>query len=205
VAFTLTALLLIAIPGPSVLFVISRSLTLGHRAGLASVIGNATGVYVQMVAVGIGLGTIVAQSLTVFTIIKLVGALYLIYLGAQTIRHRQSLVAALGAHVDVKSHRRILLDAFLVGVANPKAVVFFAAILPQFVNRNAGHVPLQMLVLGAVFFCVALVSDGAWALAAGSVRAWLIREPLRLRSIGGIGGLAMIGIGIKLAATGRRD
>jgi threonine/homoserine/homoserine lactone efflux protein len=205
VAFALTALVLIAIPGPSVLFVISRSLTLGRKAGLASVAGNAAGVYVQMLAIAIGLGTVVEQSLTVFTVIKLAGAAYLIYLGVQAIRHRRSLTAAFASRAEVKSTGRIVLDAFVVGIANPKAVIFFAAILPQFVNRSAGHVPVQMLFLGAVFFVVALISDGTWALAAGTARAWLTRKPARLEAIGGAGGLAMIGIGLKLAISGRHD
>lgn len=203
VAFGLTALVLIAIPGPSVLFVISRSLTLGRRAGLATVLGNATGVYIQMLAIAIGLGTIVERSLVVFTVVKLVGAGYLVYLGVHAIRHRRSLAAAFAAKVKPKRARRVMLDAFVVGIANPKTVVFSAAILPQFVNRGAGHVPVQMMLLGAVFFVVALISDGTWALVAGTARSWLTRKPARLEVIGGIGGLAMIGIGVKLAAGGR--
>jgi threonine/homoserine/homoserine lactone efflux protein len=204
-AFALTALVLIAIPGPSVLFVISRSLTLGRRAGLATVVGNAAGVYVQMLAIAIGLGTIVERSLVVFTVVKLVGAAYLIYLGVQALRHRRSLSTAFAAKVEPKSVRRIVLDAFVVGIANPKAAVFFAAIMPQFVNRGAGHVPAQMMLLGVVFFVVALISDGSWAVAAGAARSWLTRRPARLEAIGGVGGLAMIGIGVKLAVSGRND
>lgn len=203
--FAVTALVLIAIPGPSVLFVISRSLMLGRRAGLATVVGNAAGVYVQMLAIAIGLGALVERSLVVFTVIKLVGAAYLVYLGVQAIRHRRSLSTAFSAEVEAKSTRRIMLDAFVVGIANPKAVVFFAAILPQFVNRGAGDVPVQMMLLGAVFFLVALLSDGTWAIAAGTARSWLTRRPARLEAIGGAGGLAMIVIGVKLAVTGRRD
>jgi threonine/homoserine/homoserine lactone efflux protein len=147
----------------------------------------------------------VEKSVMVFTIIKLVGAVYLVFLGVQAIRHRRSLTKAFASHVDAKSKRQIVFDAFVVGVANPKAVVFFAAILPQFVNHAAGHVPAQMMVLGAVFFLVALISDGTWALAAGVARSWLTRKPARLAAIGGAGGLAMIGIGIKLAIGGRHN
>jgi threonine/homoserine/homoserine lactone efflux protein len=204
-AFALVAFALIAVPGPSVLFVISRSLTLGRRAGLATVVGNALGVYVQVLAVAFGIGALVERSLVVFTVVKLAGAAYLIYLGAQAIRHRRALSEAFGARMEAKSMRRILTDAFVVGVANPKAIVFFAAILPQFVDRSAGHVWLQMLLLGAVFFGVALVSDGTWALAAGAARSWLGRKPHRLSAIGGAGGLAMIGIGAELALSGRGD
>jgi threonine/homoserine/homoserine lactone efflux protein len=100
---------------------------------------------------------------------------------------------------------RIVLDGFTVGVTNRKVTVFFAAILPQFVDRPAGHVPLQIIVLGAVFAGVALLSDSAWALAAGTVRAWLSRSPRRLALLGSTGGLAMIAIGARLAFTGRHD
>lgn len=204
-AFALTALVLIAVPGPSVLFVISRSLALGRAAGLATVVGNAVGVYVQMLAVALGLGTIVQESVTVFSVVKLAGAAYLVFLGIQAIRHRHDLSLALAGRTESRGRLRILLDAFVVGIANPKAIVFFAAILPQFVDRSAGDPRTQMTLLGLVFFAVALLSDGTWALLAGTARAWLGHRPRRLAMIGGAGGLAMIGIGVRLALTGRRD
>lgn len=101
--------------------------------------------------------------------------------------------------------RRLLRDAFVVGVANPKTVVFFAAILPEFVNRSAGRVPIQLLVLGALFIAMALVSDGVWAIAAGGVRTWLTRTPRRLELVGGLSGIAILDIGLRLAVTGRKD
>ena len=97
------------------------------------------------------------------------------------------------------------VDGFTVGVTNPKVIVFFSAILPQFVDRRAGDVPLQIVVLGAIFAGVAQLSDSSWALAAGTVRAWLSRSPRRLAMLGGAGGLAMIAIGTRLAFTGRND
>ena len=204
-AFTITAFVLIAVPGPSVLFVISRSLTLGRMAGLATVVGNAFGVYVQVLAVAFGVGAVVQESVAVFMVIKLVGAAYLIYLGIQAIRRRRALAVAFGAEIQAKNTRRIVIDAFMVGVANPKALVFFAAVLPQFIDRSAGEVQAQLLMLGAVFFLVALVSDGTWAITAGTARSWLGRKPTRLAVIGGTGGLAMIAIGVRLAFSGRAD
>jgi threonine/homoserine/homoserine lactone efflux protein len=140
-----------------------------------------------------------------FTILKLAGAAYLLYLGVQAIRHRRSLVAALAAPVERKSVARITLDGFLVGATNPKTVVFLAAILPQFVDRGAGSVPPQILLLGAIFVGIALVCDSTWALAAGTARAWLARSPRRLELLGGTSGLVMIGLGAALALTGRKD
>jgi threonine/homoserine/homoserine lactone efflux protein len=204
-AFTVTAFVLIVIPGPSVLFTVSRAIALGRVAGVATVAGNTVGAFTQVVAVAFGIGPLVERSVTVFTVIKLAGACYLVFLGVQAIRHRRSLAAALGAEVERKTAGRIVLDGFLVGLTNPKIIVFFAATLPQFVDRNAGHVPEQIIALGAIFAGVALISDSTWALAAGTVRAWLSSSPRRLERLGGTGGLAMIGIGATLALTGRKD
>jgi threonine/homoserine/homoserine lactone efflux protein len=202
-AFALLAFVLILVPGPSVLFVVTRSLTLGRGAGVATVVGNATGAYVQVVAVALGLGTLVQESITVFTAVKLCGAAYLVYLGVQAVRHRRALAEALDAAVEPKVLRRILADGFLVGVLNPKVIVFFMAVLPQFVDREGGSVPAQLLVLGAIFCAIALLSDSIWALLAGAARSWLVSSPRRLAAIGGTGGLVMIGLGAGLAVSGR--
>lgn len=202
-AFFLLAVVLILVPGPSVLFVVTRSLTLGRKAGIATVVGNAAGVYLQVIAVAFGLGTLVQESITVYTVIKLVGAAYLIYLGVQTFRHRRSLAAALYAPVEPKVLKRILSDAFVVGVFNPKVIVFFMAVLPQFVDRSAGSVPVQLLLLGAIFCAIALVCDSMWALLAGVARGWLAASPRRLAAIGGGGGLVIAGLGAGLAVSGR--
>ena len=197
--------LLIVIPGPNVLFVISRALQLGRAAGLAAVLGGQLGVYAQVVAVALGVGALVERSVAVFTVIKLAGAAYLVYLGVQAVRHRRALSAVLDDQVAAKTTGRMLRDGFIVGVSNPKAIVFFAAVLPQFADRSAGHVPVQLLLLGAVFMAIALVSDSMWALIAGTARSWFARSPRRLALIGGTGGLVMIGIGASLALTGRKD
>jgi threonine/homoserine/homoserine lactone efflux protein len=204
-AFVLIATVLIVVPGPSVLFVVTRSLTLGRRAGVATAVGNAAGVYVQVVLVAVGVGAIVQESIAVFTAIKVAGALYLVHLGVQTFRNRRSLADALYAPVAPKRLRRMLADAFVVGVANPKVVVFFVAVLPQFVDRAAGAVALQLLTLGAVFCAIAVICDCAWAMAAGAARNWLVRSPRRLAAIGGSGGIVLIGLGAGLAVSGRRD
>jgi threonine/homoserine/homoserine lactone efflux protein len=204
-AFALLSFVLIIVPGPNVLFVISRSLMLGRAAGVGTAAGGQVGVYLQVVAVAFGVEALVERSVAVFTVIKLAGAAYLAYLGVQAIRHRRSLRAALDVAAEPKSLSRILRDGIVVGVSNPKVIVFFAAVLPQFVNRAAGHVPEQMLLLGSVFLAIAVVCDSSWALAAGTARAWLARSPRRLEMVGGAGGLAMIGIGASLALTGRKD
>jgi threonine/homoserine/homoserine lactone efflux protein len=204
-AFTLTAFVLIAAPGPSVLFTVSRALALGRVAGVATVAGNTAGFCLQVLAVAFGIGALAERSVLVFNLIKLVGAGYLIVLGVQAIRHRKRLGEALGARLERKSTARIVADGFVVGVGNPKVIVFLAAVLPQFADRAAGHLTTQLLVLGLLFAGIATVCDSGWALAAGSARAWLGRSPRRLELIGGTGGLVMIGLGATLAVSGRHD
>jgi threonine/homoserine/homoserine lactone efflux protein len=198
--FAIASALLIAIPGPSVLFVIGRSLALGRRGGLLSVVGNAAGMVPQIVAVSLGVGAIVAQSIVVFTVIKFAGAAYLVYLGIQAIRHRNR-----HANVDVstapKSAWRLLGEGFLVGLTNPKSIVFFVAVLPQFVDYSAGSIPLQLAELGLVFVVLALAMDSVWALAAGTARTWFARSPKRLSRLGAAGGVMMIGLGGAVAFT----
>ena len=204
-AFGLVSFVLIVVPGPNVLFVISRSLMLGRAAGVGTALGGQLGVYTQVAAVAFGVGALVARSVALFSIIKLAGAVYLGYLGVQAIRHRRALSAALQAPAERKSIVRIIGDGIAVGVTNPKSIVFFAAVLPQFADPSGGHVPGQMLLLGAVFMVIAVVCDSSYALVAGTARAWLARSPRRLEMVGGSGGLVMIGIGASLALTGRRN
>ena len=203
--FALISFALIIVPGPNVIFVITRSLMLGRAAGVGTALGGQIGVYAQVAAVALGIGALVERSVTLFTLIKLAGAGYLVYLGVQGIRHRRALRYALNTATEPKSIARILRDGIVVGVSNPKSIVFFAAVLPQFADRQAGDVPAQMLLLGAVFMAIAVLCDSSWALAAGTARAWFARSPRRLELVGGTGGLVMIGIGASLAITGRHD
>jgi threonine/homoserine/homoserine lactone efflux protein len=204
VAFVVTSLALIVVPGPSVLFVISRGIALGRRAALATVIGNSAGVYVQVVGVAVGVGLILERSILVFTVVKLAGAAYIVVLGVRSVRNRRDLAGLVEGPVAPRSRRRILGEGFVVGLTNPKATVFFAAVLPQFADPAAGPLPAQLLVLGAVFIALATVCDSSWGLAAGTARAWLARSPRRAAAVGGLGGLVTIVLGVRLAFTGRR-
>ena len=205
VGFAVTCLIVIAIPGPSVLFVIGRALAHGRRTALASVAGNVAGVQVVAISVALGIGTLVQRSDLVFTVVKLAGAGYLVWLGIKAIRQRRSLADAMLVAAAPRSGWRAAAEGFTVGVANPKAYVLFAAVLPQFANQAAGHVPLQLLLLSLVSLPIGLISDGTWGLAASGVRAWFARSPRRLELVGGLGGLAIVGLGVTLALTGRRD
>ncbi|MFD7715685.1 LysE family translocator [Streptomyces sp. NPDC059814] len=204
-AFAAMSFLLIVIPGPSVLFVIGRALAHGRRAALTTVAGNTLGAYALVVAVALGVGAVVERSVLVFTVLKLAGAAYLVYLGVKAVRQRGSLHAALTGGGPAQGGLRTLWEGFAVGVANPKTIVFFAAVLPQFVDRGQGHVIVQMLLLGLVFNVIAVASDSAWGLVAATARSWFARSPQRLALVGGAGGLAMIGLGVTVATTGRKD
>jgi threonine/homoserine/homoserine lactone efflux protein len=203
IAFALVSAVIVAIPGPSVLFVIGRALVLGRAGALLSVLGNAFGVFVQVILIAAGVGVIIEQSVVLFTIIKLAGAAFLVYLGVQAIRHRGTQVANDDGAVRT-SNRRVLGESFIVGASNPKTVVFFIAVLPQFVAPESGWVPAQMLLLGTIFLLIALVFDSVWALAAGAARDWFGRSPRRIASLSATGGVAMIALGGTLAATGAK-
>jgi threonine/homoserine/homoserine lactone efflux protein len=198
---------LIAVPGPSVLFTISRALTVGRRSALFTVIGNEIGLYVQVVAVAFGVGAVVERSAQILTVVKFAGAAYLVGLGVQAVRHRKSMAEALTAQLRPVTPLRAIRDGFVVGAANPKTIVFFIVALPEFTSSAPGHLPVQvqMLILGVLFPVIALGLDSAWATAAGTARQWLIRSPRRLALIGGAGGLVMIGLGVSVAVTGRKD
>jgi len=202
-AFTVASVLFIQVPGPSLLFTIGRALTVGRRDALLSVVGNALGLLLQVVAVAAGLGAVVAASAEAFTVLKLVGAAYVLYLGVQAIRHRADARAALEARVAVRrtSAWGSVRTGLTVGVTNPKTVVFFAAFLPQFVDDGAAAGP-QLLLLGLLFAAFAVCSDSCWALLAGRARDWFARRPERLDTLGATGGVMMIGLGATLAASG---
>jgi threonine/homoserine/homoserine lactone efflux protein len=202
--FALAAAVLIAVPGPSVLFVIGRSLALGRRGGLLSVLGNALGMIPQIVAVALGVGVALAQSVLLFTIVKFAGAAYLVFLGVQAIRHRGRSTTAADPSRSASTFR-VLREGFIVGATNPKSLVFFVAVLPQFVEYTSGAIPLQLAVLGAVFLVIALVSDSIWAMAAGSARQWFARSPRRISTLSTTGGAMMIALGGSLALTGTKN
>ncbi|MFQ5522568.1 MAG: LysE family translocator [Acidimicrobiia bacterium] len=203
ISFSALAFVLIVAPGPSVMFVVSRAVALGRRAALMTVIGNAVGVYAQVVLVALGLAVIIERSIVIFTTVKLIGAAYLVWLGLQAIRHRRQLGPALEGGSRARPSRSVLRDGFVVGFANPKSIVFFAAILPQFVD--AGGAPLSLQFLGMIFVVLALLSDSAWGLAAGAARQWFSRSPKRPERLRVGGGLTMIGLGVQLALTGRNN
>jgi threonine/homoserine/homoserine lactone efflux protein len=200
--FTAAALTLLVIPGPSVLYVVTRSVEQGRRAGFLSVLGIHTGTLVHIIAAATGLSALLLTSATLFGIVKLAGAVYLVALGVSRLVRR---VAPAERCVERASLRRVYGQGFVVNLLNPKTALFFVAFFPQFVSEGRGPVAAQVIVLGVVFVALGLCSDSMYALVAGTVGG-----RLRARAAARVGqprrqwsGLALIGLGL-VAATTRR-
>lgn len=193
--FVVAAFVMVVIPGPTVLFTIGRAMALGRLGGFLSILGTALGSIMLVVGVALGVGTVVAQSIVLFTIVKVLGAGYLVFLGIQAIRHRKDSAATATGPVARRSGARLLGEGFVVGVTNPKSIAFFLAILPQFVDLHAGSVPMQLFVLGAIVVAIGVACDAIWVLLASGAREWFGRSPRRVETMGATGGGLMIGLG----------
>ncbi len=205
-AFLVTVYVLILVPGPSVVFTVSRGVSLGRRAALATVAGNTSGLALQLVLVVLGLGAVLARSDVVYRTLELFGAAYLMFLGYRTIRERGRFSAEIvSAAAEPRSLAKTVREGMTVGFTNPKGLIIFTAIVPDFVDRSQGHTSLQLLSLGLIVVLVALLSDSSWAIASGSARKWFGQSPRRLERMGAAGGVSMIGLGVFLALTGRRS
>lgn len=205
-AFAMTSVVIVLIPGPSLLFTIGRALSAGRRDALLTVLGNALGLYTQILGVALGLGPVIGASATAYTVLKVIGAGYLVWLGIQTWRHRRESARDLTAlDRPAKPSRHAIRDGYLVGLTNPKTIVFFAALLPQFVDHAAGPAWSQFAILGLVFMAIGLIGDGSVALLAGRARDWFARSPKRMERIGGTGGVMMLALGVGVLFTGRPE
>ena len=196
--FIAFALVIIAIPGPSVMFAISRALVLGKRGAVLTVVGNGIGVLIQALAVAVGLGVLIQANDILMHTIRLAGAAFLIYLGFNSIRHRREGLD-LSAPVEAPKSRHLLRESVIVGISNPKTIVFFTAIFPQFVNPANGPLVWQMVELGFVFVFFGISGDAVYALAAGAARDWFAKSPGRIVTIRTIGGSLILGLGIVTA------
>ena len=194
--YLIATILIILAPGPSVLFTIARAIAWGRLAAIATVIGNASGMFLVSVFVAVGLGPILQSSEFLYNAIQWAGGAYLIYLGYSAIAaskvDAQDMRAGTGSKPTFLTSIR---NGFWVGVLNPKSVVFFAAILPQFIDEEKSNVTAQLLFLGAIFALIALISDGAYGLLAGTIRQWLSGDVKRLIFMRLVGGVVMIALG----------
>jgi len=193
-------------PGPSVLFVIARAIAWGRKIAVFTVAGNVTGAFVLSSLVAFGLGPILSSSALAYSAVQWGGGGYLVYLGISAIRARKIHAADMrNQGGSVPTFWRSVRDGFWVGALNPKGLVFYAAVLPQFVDIERGQVTSQLLLLGALFSILAFISDGTWGLLAGTARAWLASDEKRLENLRTIGGIVMITLGLLVIASAVRD
>lgn len=199
--FVLAALTLLVIPGPAVLYVVSRSVDQGRAAGLASVLGVTTATLIQIALAVVGLSSVVLASAVAFDVVKYAGAAYLVYLGARRLLSREAV--ELAKERRPRTLRRLYAQGVVVNMLNPKTVLFVFALLPQFVDADAGHVALQVLVLGLTLSALGLLSDGLYAVAAGTVADRLRGSRAIARAERWFGGTVLVGLGIAAAAFTR--
>jgi threonine/homoserine/homoserine lactone efflux protein len=194
--FAAASLALLAVPGPAVIYLVTRSVTQGRAAGLVSVLGVETATFAYAIAAAAGLTGLVAASETGFTIVRFAGAAYLVYLGVRRLLERGDVAAAAPA-----AGSRLFLRGLLVQLLNPKIAVFFLAFLPQFVDPDRGSVVAQSLVLGTLFTVLAILGDGAYVLAADAVSGRL-RGGRAMRRLARVSGGVYIGLGVTAALSG---
>src|SRR5262245_34754341 len=198
--FLVASIILAVTPGPGVAYIVTRSLLQGRRSGMASVAGVAIGNFGNALAASLGLAALLATSSVAFSIVKYLGAAYLIYLGIQTIRRRDEGNSTAVAEVPL---RTVFRDGLIVALFNPKTAIFFAAFLPQFISPGQPFLA-QSVVLGAIFVLIAAVSDSGYALAASAIARWLTGSR-RLGRVGAIlGGATDIALGVATALLGER-
>ena len=199
-------MIIILAPGPSVLFIIARAIAWGRKVAVVTVAGNVSGAFVLSSLVAFGLGPILQRSELAFIAVQWIGGLYLVYLGIDAIRKRKVHAADMTNQGPIEpTVFQSIRDGCMVGVLNPKGLVFYAAVLPQFIDRERGGVTGQLLFLGALFSVLAFFSDGGWGLLAGTARAWLAGDAGRLEKLRATGGCVMILLGASVifsTATG---
>jgi threonine/homoserine/homoserine lactone efflux protein len=199
--FAAASLALIAVPGPSVLYIVGTSISQGRRAGVASMLGVQAGALIHVAAAAIGVSALLASSAGLFNVVKFAGAAYLVGLGVQRIRHAGEQDPAARPP---RSHAHLFRQGVVVNLLNPKVAMFFLAFLPQFVDPDAASPGAQVLALGLVFVAIAIVSDGVYALAAGTAAERLRGNVHARRRMDRLGGGVMIGLGAVAALTGHR-
>lgn len=195
--YAIAAYLIILAPGPSVLFIVARAISWGKRIAFATAAGNVSGSFVLATLTALGIGPILQRSELAYNAVQWGGGLYLIYLGVDAIRKRSEHAEDMTDTTGGKpSAFRTWREGFVVGVLNPKAIVFYAAVCPQFIDRDRGQVTWQLWFLGLVFCIIALISDGMWGLLAGQTREWLSSDRTRLEKLRAGGGSVMVFLGI---------
>ncbi|GAT65284.1 LysE family translocator [Planomonospora sp. ID91781] len=198
--FTAATLALLLVPGPAVAYIVTRSVAQGRSAGLVSVLGIHAGSVVHVAAAALGVSAVLAASATAFTIVKYLGAAYLVWLGLRKLLTRAD--AGETAGTPLASRRRMFWEGFVVNVLNPKTAIFFLAFLPQFTDPAAGPIAPQIVLLGVIWIALGVASDGAFALLASALAGRLRRSARARRRLDVTSGLVYLGLGAATALTG---
>jgi len=199
--FAAAALLFAVVPGPAVIYLVTRSVDQGRAAGLVSALGIATGTLVHVPAAALGLSALLVSSATAFTAVKYLGAAYLVYLGIRQLLDKET--DDLNSTTAPRSLRRIYSQGAVVGVLNPKTALFFLAFLPQFVDPARGSTALQLGVLGVLLVGISMISDSCYALLTGTAGAWLRRRGARfMRRQRWVTGGIYVALGVSAAIAG---
>jgi threonine/homoserine/homoserine lactone efflux protein len=191
-----SALLAIA-PGPDVIYVLTRAISQGRRAGLAAALGFASGCIFHTLLAAVGVAALIRSSELAFDLVRYAGAAYLVWIGIQALRHRSAF--SIEGASDAKALMTIYKQSVIGNMLNPKVTLFFLAFLPQFVNAEAGNVGLQMGILGAVFMLVTIVVFGAVAIFAAMIGDWVRRKPAIGERLNVFAGITFIALGIRVA------
>jgi threonine/homoserine/homoserine lactone efflux protein len=188
---------IILIPGPSVMFVIARAVAWGRVTAVLTALGNSLGMLLLSVFIALGLGPLLQRSELLLVVIQVLGGMYLIHLGVDAYRHRQEHADDMIKIEEIKpSNFQILRQGFTVGALNPKALVFFSAVFPQFVDPKVGSITFQLLIFGVIFSCLSFLLDGTWGVVVGSSRDWFVTSKNRLVVLRIIGAVVMMVLGV---------
>ncbi len=202
VTFFVASIIIIIVPGPSVLFTLARGVAWGRAVAVMTVLGNSLGTLLLSVVVALGLGPLLARSHPFSVTLQLLGGGYLVWLGVDALRHRHEHARDMTTREDRRpSASRIVRQGFTVGILNPKSLVFFAAVFPHFVDPAKGSATTQLLEFGLIFSAMAFVSDSTWGVIAGTARVWLAGSPTRLVVLRSIGGGVMTCLGAVILAS----
>lgn len=198
IAFLLTAIVIIAVPGPSVVFAVGRTLSLGRAVGLVTVLANAAGTSIWILVSAFGLNALIQAFPGLLSFIQWLGVGYLAYLGLKSILISKRAADESQQFEEAgKSLGKVFAEGFVVGITNPKVAVFFTAILPQFINPS-GNFLFQFLILGLIFEVLGVIGDSTWVIGAATFREWILTKPSRMRAISIIGGVLIVLVSIWL-------